>query len=474
MSYRTHLREWFRHLADALEVREPAPERYRARIKMVERDTVLPVKLIFVVILTRALAGVKWFGNPSTMLDVAIEFVVQMFWVYVGTNVLLTIPLLLSGRLPVRVLQYVVFGVCLVDALFVSALALVTGGYDSLLFWILVGLMIRNTVSLPPVVPQLVANAFVIAMYTLTGLLDIEITVATAERYDEATQEALGLVLPTTLADTLLLRVVVLALTAVSGFLVQVLTERQRIAMEEAREFAARQAELKTASTIAARIAHRIKNPLAIINNAAFMLEKAMAERKGDPVQYLQLIRDEVARADRVITELVGYAKLADGHVRKLDVAQEIRHAVAQVFNPPDAHPVTIKVEVVPELPNIMMLGEHVSDILCNLLANARDAAPAGSAITIRAHMLDQNRLLIQVRDQGPGVPPDKTEQIFEPYYTTKPHGSGLGLAIVKSTVELYGGRVWVENAPDGGAVFNVVLPVKVLAEPLAGSAGVA
>jgi len=148
---------------------------------------------------------------------------------------------------------------------------------------------------------------------------------------------------------------------------------------------------------------------------------------------------------------------------KKLRIDEEIRSAIETVFNPPDAYKLTIQVEIQPDLPSIVLLKEHMSDILTNLLSNARDASPENGIIKITARMLNSDTLEISVKDQGPGIPPDKMEQIFEPYYTTKPHGSGLGLAIVKSTVELYGGQVTVENHPEGGTVFTVRLPIKVV-----------
>ncbi len=462
MTRHRHLVEWVKNLLGALELPKPSPERIRTHITIVERETILPVKIVLIAFLAKELTQTKWLAEPTTMLDVTIEFILSLFWAYLGFTAILTIPLLFSHKIPVKVLQYIVFSICLADAVFVSALALMTGGYDSALFWVLVGLVIRNAITLPYLIPQITANGVVIALYLIMGWLDIEITTSTAEMYDEITQRALGLFLPDTIADTLLLRVVILSLTAVCGLLLKALVEKQRITTEEAREFAARQAELKTASTIGGKIAHRIKNPLATINNCAFILERKLSNQ-NELLHYVHLIREEVARADRVITDLIGYAKLAEGSVKKLRIDEEIRSAIETVFNPPDAYKLTIQVEIQPDLPSIVLLKEHMSDILTNLLSNARDASPENGIIKITARMLNSDTLEISVKDQGPGIPPDKMEQIFEPYYTTKPHGSGLGLAIVKSTVELYGGQVTVENHPEGGTVFTVRLPIKVV-----------
>ena len=87
------------------------------------------------------------------------------------------------------------------------------------------------------------------------------------------------------------------------------------------------------------------------------------------------------------------------------------------------------------------MQREHLSEIILNLLKNAREAVGETGNVYITADRHRDHSVEISVRDDGPGIPPDKIERIFEAYYTTKEHGTGLGLAIVKHNVELYGGK---------------------------------
>ena len=88
----------------------------------------------------------------------------------------------------------------------------------------------------------------------------------------------------------------------------------------------------------------------------------------------------------------------------------------------------------------------HLSEIMVNLLQNAREALGENGNVFITADCRRDHSVEISVRDDGPGIPPDKIERIFEAYYTTKENGTGLGLAIVKHNVELYGGTVRVES----------------------------
>jgi signal transduction histidine kinase len=255
----------------------------------------------------------------------------------------------------------------------------------------------------------------------------------------------------------------VLWLTAICCYGAQMLLERQRLAVEEAEEFAAREAQLRSAGRLAAEFTHQIKNPLTVINNAVFSLQRSFRDGKTAVTPQIEIIQEEVARADRVITQVMGYAQLSEGHVEKLNVIEELNRAIAQVF--PPAVPTKIKVEreYGRGFPPLLMQRGHLSEILVNLLKNAREALGETGNVFVTADCHRDFSVEISVRDDGPGIPRDKFERIFEAYYTTKERGTGLGLAIVKHNVELYGGTVRVESELGKGAKFTVIFPAKAL-----------
>ncbi|HEU5396842.1 MAG TPA: HAMP domain-containing sensor histidine kinase, partial [Verrucomicrobiae bacterium] len=255
----------------------------------------------------------------------------------------------------------------------------------------------------------------------------------------------------------------VLWLTALSCYGAGVLLERQRIALEEAGEFATREGQLRSAGRLAAEVAHQIKNPLAIINSAAFSLKRSIAADKATAVQQIEIIQEEVARADRVITQVMGYAQLSEGRVEKLDVVEEFDQALTQVF--PPAVPTQIKIhrDYGRHFQPLLMQRAHLSEILVNLLKNAKEALGNSGNLSVSAHCRRDHSIEIAVADDGPGIPPDKRERIFEAYYSTKDHGSGLGLAIVKHNVDLYGGRIRLESGLGNGSKFTVIFPAKAL-----------
>jgi signal transduction histidine kinase len=265
-------------------------------------------------------------------------------------------------------------------------------------------------------------------------------------------------------AEPLLVRLALLVLMATCSYGVQVLLERQRKAEEEAREAALRDGQLHAAGRLAAEFAHQIKNPLAVINNAAYSIQRALKQQRPVSPDQIQIIQEEVQRSDRIITDIMGYAQLSEGRVEKLSVTEELNSAIDRVFPKAAGYPVVVHREYGTDFPPLLMLRRHVSETFVNLLQNAREALDGRSGnVFVRAQCRSNYSIEVTVGDDGPGIPPDKRGQIFEAYYTTKEKGTGLGLATVKHNVELYGGTVRVESELGKGARFILLFPAKTL-----------
>ena len=265
-------------------------------------------------------------------------------------------------------------------------------------------------------------------------------------------------------AEPLLVRLALLVLTASCAYGVQVLIERQRKAEEEAREAALREGQLHAAGRLAAEFAHQIKNPLAVINTTAYSIQRGLKQGRPVSPKQIQIIQEEVERSDRIITDIMGYAQLSEGRVEKLSVTEELDRAIARVFPPAAGYPVAVHRDYGEDFPPLLMLRRHASEAFINLLQNAREALDGRVGnVFVRAQCRSNYSIEVAIGDDGPGIPPDKREQIFEAYYTTKPKGTGLGLATVKHNVELYGGTVRVESELGKGASFLLVFPAKTL-----------
>jgi signal transduction histidine kinase len=454
--------QWLKRLPALFEIPAPDPSRLLRRIVMMERNIILPVKAVFIGIIMYSFDTTAWVGLANSTLDVVVETVQYIFWFYIPANVILAMFLLAAERLPVAVAQWTVVTSNFVDGIFIAGMAMLTGGLDSVFFWLFVALIIRNSVSVPPGILQLISSSVISLCYALVAVLDVSVF----QNLDDTTRRALDLTTREDLGQPFVLRMVVLLLTTICCSGLELLLERQRLAAEEAGEFAAREGQLRSAGRLAAEFAHQIKNPLAIINNASFSLQRAARENKPAAPQQIEIIREEVARVDKVITQIMGYAQLSEGRVEKLNVIAELEHAIAQVF--PAAMPGKIKIhrDFGHSFPPLLLQRGHLSEIFVNLLQNAREALGKKGNVLITTKLDGDHSVGISVCDDGPGISPDKLGRIFEAYYTTKEKGTGLGLAIVKHNVELYGGTVYVESKLGQGAEFILTFPVKTLPPP--------
>jgi signal transduction histidine kinase len=398
----------------------------------------------------------------------------------------------------------VAFGVSVIDGVFIGALTLVTGGLESIAYWVFLALVARNAVAFPLASVQFSLNLLLVVCYLAAGFLDTAITdlerttIAVEERSrltelsDRARRRGVhpasepirtlpqpprgGLALDERafefspraeigLSDReydpqyVAMRIALLVLLAACCYGVQALWARQRQAEEEAQEFALRQEQLRAAGRLAAEIAHQIKNPLGIINNAAFTLQRTVTEGKGNITQQVRIIREEVERSDRIITELMGYAQLAEGKVERLDVVQELERALAQVLPPGSSYSIEIQRDYATALPPLLMQRAHVAEVFVNLLQNAREVLNGHGIIAVAARYAGDYAVEVSIADNGPGIPEDLRERVFEAYFSTKDKGTGLGLAIVRHNVETYGGTVRVESEIGSGTRFVVTFP---------------
>ena len=133
---------------------------------------------------------------------------------------------------------------------------------------------------------------------------------------------------------------------------------------------------------------------------------------------------------------------------------------------------VSIQTEFSPEVPDLLADSHQLRQLFTNLLANAFEALGGEGNVEIRTYLVPGDeesttagellapQVVIEIRDNGPGIAPDDLERIFSPFFTTKPQGTGLGLAIVRKVVDAHDGRIDAVSAPGRGATFKVTLPV--------------
>ncbi len=219
---------------------------------------------------------------------------------------------------------------------------------------------------------------------------------------------------------------------------------------------------------VARRIAHEIKNPLTPIRLSAERLRrKYLGQIREDAEVFensIATITRQVDTIGRLISEFSAFARMPAAVMREESVDELVRHAVLLQQSAWPA--ITFAVEA-PEGPvRLLCDGEKVTQALTNLLKNAAEAlaekgpVEGDEAPRIRVRITaDAERVVVEVADNGPGLPAGTAHRLFEPYVTSKPRGSGLGLAIVRKIMEEHGGLVDLADRPGGGVTARLVFP---------------
>ena len=462
----------------------PEPEQQARRIVNMQLHVVLPAKAGIIAVILYYIFSSGWTQESVSEHDIALDFLRKYFLVYSACNVAIAPFFIFWKRFPSGLFQWLVFTLGLLDGLFVSGLVVITDGFQSIAYWLFPVLIVFNAISIPLASPQIGLNVLLGVFFLSAGIIFSE----TAPREVDpsifsqfhATTNAVGHSTNTTNPpryfrgiratdapskqpmipsdpNVYLPRLILLWLLTTCCYGYQVL----RRTVEEAREFAVREGQLRSAGRLSAEFAHQIKNPLAIINNAVFSLQRAVKNGRTDISPQLEIIREEVERSDKIITRIMGYAQLSDGHVEKLDLIDELNEAIEQTFPAAVVTGVKIERRYAPYCPPLLMQRQHLSQILVNILQNAREALNGKGKVTVGVIDRGSDSVEISIADTGPGIPPDKVERIFEQYYSTKEKGTGLGLAIVKHNIELYAGKVRVESELGKGARFILTFPAK-------------
>lgn len=455
-------RKTFARLRELLRPLPPDPAEELYRLKWVERDVILPIKVLYLGVLVYYFYFTLWTSDQTTARQIAQTLTAKAFSIYLVINIVFAIYLLKVRRLSLLWGQRLVAAMSVMDSLFLGALTVITGGFNSVLYWLFPGLIIRNAASFPMIARvQIILNLLLVCVFVSAGVVFSAVdTHDNLQLREELRKGAEHWTEPEPETEPVVLRVTVLLLMMGACWGLQLLFSKARAAEEEGREFVARQEQLRAAGRLAAEIAHQIKNPLGIINNAAFVLQRSVAANKPLPLQQLEIIREEVARSDRIITELMGYAQLAEGTVERLNVTAELNRAINEVFPAGMYRTIQITTNYSDPLPALLMQRKHFSEIVVNILQNAREVLLNGGHIDVSAEARDEI-VFITIADDGPGVPPDQTEKIFSAYFSTKEKGTGLGLAIVRHNAEMYAGSVTVESKLGKGARFLLQLPTR-------------
>jgi two-component system NtrC family sensor kinase len=233
--------------------------------------------------------------------------------------------------------------------------------------------------------------------------------------------------------------------------------EKANADLRAAREHAARAERLASVGRLAAGVAHEVGNPMtAVIWFLALLRDRLSQGRDG--VEYVDRIEREAGRIDRILRDLLALARPAD-RLRAVDVSRCATQAALLVRSQPNWPGAQIEVAMPPGLPNAAADEHYVVQVLVNLLVNA---AKAGAKTVRVAGRPENGAVMVEVMDDGRGLPEGYAEQLFEPFFTTAApgEGTGLGLALCHATMERFGGSIEARPGPGGkGAAFLLRFP---------------
>jgi CHASE2 domain-containing sensor protein/nitrogen-specific signal transduction histidine kinase len=226
------------------------------------------------------------------------------------------------------------------------------------------------------------------------------------------------------------------------------------IEAKRALDTAERQAVL---GRVAASVAHEINNPLLAIKTRLHTLKKTVADRP-ETTEKLDLVMGQLDRIDRATRSMLGFFKQRAASSKLLSYAEVIRTAI-DLFDPSfAAKGVRVTVNLPHLLPGVSVSVDELQEVLINLLENERDALGRDNDLYVSAETQDY-QIVIRIEDNGPGLGIDP-ELLFKAFYTTKSTGTGLGLTIARRICESYGGKLTAENREEGGARFEIILPL--------------
>ncbi|KAF5031052.1 Adaptive-response sensory-kinase SasA [anaerobic digester metagenome] len=228
-----------------------------------------------------------------------------------------------------------------------------------------------------------------------------------------------------------------------------------------------RREKLAAIGSLAAGVAHELRNPLSSIKGYATYFGSRFDEGSEDR-EAARVMVQEVERLNRVISDLIGLARPSDIAPRPVDAGFLVHHVLRLVRQDAAHRGVTVRVEpdgaqdgAVGSLPRAMLDPDRFSQALLNVFLNALEAMPSGGELSVRLAVAPGNRIAVAVRDTGTGIAPEHLATIFDPYFTTKSQGTGLGLAIVHKIVEAHGGEVSLRSALGQGTEITFLLPAE-------------
>ena len=225
--------------------------------------------------------------------------------------------------------------------------------------------------------------------------------------------------------------------------------------LQETQEALVRREKLAILGQLASGVGHELRNPLGVMSNAVYYLDAVQQDAPEDVRKYLGMLREQISLSAKIVNDLLDFSRITPAERLPIPL-EHIAETQLRRLSPPER--ITVIREFPATLPLVHVDPVHAGQVVLNLLTNAVQAMAEGGTLHLRGCVSD-GKVLLEVSDTGPGVPPEHLEKIFEPLFTTKPTGIGLGLAVSKSLAQANGGDLVCANRPGRGATFWFAMP---------------
>jgi PAS domain S-box-containing protein len=245
----------------------------------------------------------------------------------------------------------------------------------------------------------------------------------------------------------------------IEGSLVHVddITERRS---EEAR---LRRAEsLASMTTLAAGVAHEIRNPLTSMSIHLQLIQRSLSGGQTVPAEIdesLNTMTEEIQRLNKIVVDFLFAVRPMNSELREGDINDVLGPLLAFLRPELSASGIQVVEKLATRLPPAQIDERLLREALLNIVKNAKAAMPVGGTLTVGTALAGE-RICVTLRDNGTGIPDDITDKIFEPYFTTREFGSGLGLTLTYKIIKEHAGDIEVTSKPGAGTTFRVCIPV--------------
>jgi signal transduction histidine kinase len=234
--------------------------------------------------------------------------------------------------------------------------------------------------------------------------------------------------------------------------------------IEKREDFLIQSHKMRAVGTLTAGVAHELNNPLNNIMLTAHMLLEDYPELADDQRQEMVSdMVDEVGRAQKIIRNLLDFARESGSTLEPLDLKELMQETVKLAANQVRLSGIKTELSAVDNMPRVHGDRQQLQQVFLNLILNAMDASPKGAKIQIMVLPADEpNYLAVKVVDHGAGIPTHVATRIFDPFFTTKApgKGTGLGLSVSQGIVVKHGGKISANSREGAGSTFTVTLPI--------------